>query len=762
MNSDTQQNNPVEPDHQLVLAEMQKKLQRYEEAMTSMASEQEDEDVIDLREYWNILVRRKWTVIISLIVLLIGTLIVTALMTPIYRATTVLQIERDSGKVLEFQNVNAEEAVNAKDFYQTQYELLQSRTLAGRVIDQLGLDESNSLNPDEDQGFISTIISSISGIFAEDEAAVDELPPDLETLFLENLQVEPVKKSRLVRLHYDSTDAEESALVVNTLASGFVDMTLERRFDASTYAKGFLEERIKQVRADLEDSERALLEYNQKRGIINQNDKLGMLMDKLKEMNKTLVGVEAMRIEEESKYQEMLKTTDDSILQILDSSVIQALKQRKTSLQSEYQELLKIYKPAYPKMLQLQNQIDQVNSEISQEVASIRAAIKVQYQAKLREEAKLTESIANTKKEVMSLQNRSTSFQTLKREVDTNRELYDGLLQRMKEVGVAAGVSNNNISIVDRAETPRKKFKPRLIKNLAIAFALGLFGGVLLAFLFESLDDTIKTAADLEKLIHKPVLGAIPRVRSTELVDVDDIPLFAYDSPTSAFAEAYRSMRTALMFSTTEGAPKILHFTSVNAGEGKTTTAVSTAINFTQTGGNVLLIDADLRNPSLHKIFRLPNNTGLTNYLSGEVKPADVAQKTDIDRLYVISSGPIPPNPAELLSGGKMTDLVSLGASRFDYVVIDSPPVLGLADALILADISQATLLVACANSTRTGAIEAGLKRLQHSRAHILGTVLTKYEMNKSGYGYNYNYSYEYGAGAGSDSADQQSTTIRS
>ena len=760
MNSDPSQNNPVEPDHQLVLAEMKKKLQRYEEAMTSMATEQEDEDVIDLREYWNILVRRKGTVFISLIVLLIGTLIATAMMTPIYRATTVLQIERDSGKVLEFQNVIADEAVNAKDFYQTQYELLQSRTLAGRVIDQLGLQESNSLNPQEDKGFLASLISSIKGVFEEDETADDELPPDLETLFLDNLTVQPVKKSRLVRLHYDSPNAEESTLVINTLASGFIDMTLERRFDASTYAKGFLEERIKQVRADLEDSERELVEYNQKRGIINQDDKLGILMGKLKEMNKTLVAVEAMRIEKESTYQEMLKTTDASMSQILDSPVIQALKARKTTLQTEYQELLKVYKPAYPKMVQLRNQIDQVNSEIAQEIGSIRSAVKAKYQAKVREEIKLTESIANTRKEIISLQQRSTNFQTLKREVDTNRELYDGLLQRMKEVGVAAGVSNNNISIVDRAEVPSKKFKPKLLKNLAIALALGLFGGVLLAFLFESLDDTIKTTADLEKLIDKPVLGAIPRISSKEVSDIDDLALYAYESPTSAFAEAYRSMRTALMFSTTEGAPKVLHFTSGNAGEGKTTTAVSTAINFTQTGGNVLLIDADLRNPSLHKIFALPNNAGLTNYLSGDVKPSDIAQSTEVKHLYVISSGPIPPNPAELLSGGKMKDLISLGTKRFDYVVIDSPPVLGLADALILADISQATLMVVSANSTRNGAIEAGLKRLQHSRAHIIGTVLTKFEMNKSGYGYDYNYSYEYGTG--SEAADQRSSTVRS
>ncbi|MEM1154955.1 MAG: polysaccharide biosynthesis tyrosine autokinase [Pseudomonadota bacterium] len=738
--------NEVHPDQALVVAQMRQQLSHYEERIESLSAERTDidDDLIDVREYWAILVRRQRTVFATVVLLLIGTLIVTSLMEPVFRATTVLQIERESGKVLEYQSLTAEEAANTKDFYQTQYELLKSRTLARRVIDQLGLQTAGAFSEDE-QGILELIKSLPSTIFRSQEQEEADDYVDLEKLFLENLTVQPIKNSRLVTLHYESPSPEEAAIVANTLASSFVNMNLERRFDASTYAKGFLEERIKQVRADLEDSEKAMVDYTQSRGIINHEDKLGILTEKLKEMNRAQVQVEAQRIEAESQYQEMLVATTDSLAQMLESPVIQSLKAKRSDLQFEYKELGKIYKPAYPKMTQIQEQLVEIDREIGLEIAEIRNGIQVKYQSKLREEAKLADSIEATRDEILGLQQRSTDFQTLKREVETNRELYDGLLQRMKEVGVTAGVATNNISVIDVAEVPRVKYKPSLGTNLAIALVLGVFGGVLLAFLFDTLDDTVKAGSDLEKLIDKPVLGVIPLVTSRELGE-GGLSLFAHSNPTSGFAEAYRSMRTALMFSTAHGAPKVLHFTSMNASEGKTTTAISVAVNFVQTGSKVLLIDADLRNPSLHRVFDVRNDTGLTNYLAGDAQPAGVTRATAIKDLFVLPSGPIPPNPAELLTGGKMVELARLGSERFDYVFIDSPPLLGLADALILADVASATLLVAAAGSTRTGGIEAGLKRLRHTRTNILGTVLTKFPMDKANYGYDYHYSYSYGA----------------
>jgi polysaccharide biosynthesis transport protein len=747
-------NEPVAPDQQLALADMQQQLARYEKAFANLAPQpaEADDDFIDLRELWNMLVRRRWTIIITAAVILVVTAIATAMMTPIYRATTVLQIERESGKVLEFQEVTAEESASARDFYQTQYELLQSRTLARRVIDQLGLEEV----PVKEPGAIANMVAGIKDfVFGEQEEG-EELPPNLESQFLLNLTVQPVSNSRLVRLHYDSPNREQAALIVNTVARAYVDMNLERRFEASTYAKSFLEDRIQQVRADLEDSERALVEYTQARGIINQEDKQEILMEKLREMNRAQVETESERIEAESQYQEMLTASPDSLAQALDSQVIQGLKDRRTELQTEYQESLKIYKPDYPKMQQLMEQIEQVDAEIVMEISHIRDGIRIKYQAKLREEAKLAESIAATREEILSLNARSTDFQTLKREVDTNRELYDGLLQRMKEVGVAAGVANNNISVVDKAEVPRGKHKPKPLMNMLLALVLGGFAGAALAFLFEMLDDTVKSGADLEKLLDKPVLGIIPKLAGKNAPEGEQVALQCYTEPTSALAEAHRSMRTALMFSTAEGLPKVLHFTSASAGEGKTTTAVNTAITLAQTGSKVLLIDGDLRNPSLHKVFARPNDNGLTNYLTGDAEPSRVTQQTGVENLFVMASGPIPPNPAELLHGARMLDLTTLAAKRFDYVVLDGPPLLGLADALLLADVARATLLVAAAGQARNGGVEAAIKRLSHSRANVLGSVLTKFDLNKSSYGYggDYAYAYSYSYGAGPDSRE--------
>lgn len=459
-------------------------------------------------------------------------------------------------------------------------------------------------------------------------------------------------------------------------------------------------------------------------------------------------------MEAQSVYNEMQAGGVYGFTRVMENPVIQTHKQTLAVLESEYEENLKIYKPAYPKMVQLKSNIDELNEEIESEVSNIQNAVKSDYKAAVREEAMLKSNISDLKKQILEMQAGSTEFQVLKRDVDTNRELYDGLLQRMKEVDVTAGIGTNNISVVDPAEVPKSAYKPNMKKNLMLAVVLGLFGGIGLAFLFEHLDDTIKSGVDLEKLTGLAVLGIIPEINRQQ-DGVESVALMTQDEPTSNLAEAYRSVRTALTLSTASGSPKVLHLTSSGPGEGKTTSALAMAIAYTQAGSNVLLIDADLRNPSLHKEMGLSNEVGLTNYLVADYKPSQVVQQTGVANLWVLPTGPIPPNPAELLSSGKMVDFVTTAAKKFDMVIIDSPPVLGLADALVLANMSQATVLVVDAGVTRNGSIEGSMQRLKRARSNIIGTLLVKYGQGSSGYGYDYHYNYNYYGYGGDETSDE-------
>ena len=480
----------------------------------------QDEDVIDLREYWNVLVRRRATIFTVAVIAVIAALIATYTTTPIYRASVLLQIETESNKVVEFGAVTSDGSSgswDSKDFYETQYELLRSRSLATRVIDQLGLRSSETFAPKAEESFIADLKKTVAGWLSHDprsaapiSAATDDIGdpgPKIEGAFLGRLTVSPVKNSRLVTVSFDGPNPEEAAAIANSVAENYVSTTLERRYDAASYAKTFLEERIELVRANLEDSERRLIDYAREREIINLDDKLDILMTRLKEMSSQQVTAEAQRIAAEADYQQMSRERSGRTTEVLESPVIQKLKERQAELEAEYQEKLKVFKPGYPKMQQLAQQIADVKRTMAQESATIGSATRATYEAKVAQEAKLAATINAIKSEILALQDRSTDYQTMKREVDTNRELYDGLLQRMKEVGVVAGIGTNNISIVDPAEVPLAAFKPSLRKNLSIALALGLFGGVALAFLLETLDDSVKSSEDVEKRIDAPILG---------------------------------------------------------------------------------------------------------------------------------------------------------------------------------------------------------------------------------------------------------------
>jgi len=701
-----------------------------------------DEDEINLRDLWMVLVRRRWVVMLFAFVVIVSVVIGTFLSTPLYRASLTLQIDRETAKVLQFQDVQPLEGFNERDFYQTQYELLKSRTLVRRVIDELNLDRVNAFTDDVSApSGIGWLKASITGLLTSEEESTRNIQSSEDRwvdAFLSRLNVSPIKNSRLVNLHFDSASPELAARIVNIYARNFISMNLERRFDSASYAKSFLEDRLSDVKARLEDSEKKLINFARENEIINLSNQENINTQKLRTFNNAVAKAEEKRIASESKFQQLLQAKTESISEFLSSSLIQQLKQTRAKHLADYQDKLKIYKPAYPAMLQLKEQIAEIENQIEEEIGNIRDALKTKYLIDLEEEKKLKASLETLKMEVLALQDRSIRYNILKREVDTSRELYEGLLQRMKEVGVAGGVSTNNVFVVDAAEVPRGKYKPKVSLNVVLAVMVGLMGGVFLAFLIDYLDDTIKHPDDLERRLQVSVLGMIPQIQLLE--EQSELGLQSHFEPASILAEAYRSARTSLMLSTSEGAPKVLLVTSSAANEGKTTSAINLATVFAQMDKKVLLMDCDLRNPSVHQMLGHPNHLGLSNYLTGDASPVDISSATEIENLFVITAGPVCPNPAELLASDKMKDLLILASEKFDFVIMDGPPVLGLADALVLSHLAKGTALVAEMGGTRQQQLESTVKRLRSANSNIVGGILTKVKFSDGYYGNYYYY----------------------
>lgn len=686
---------------------------------------------------------RVWVLSIASATVLIAAAL-TILMTPIYRATSSIQIDRETVDVVNLKGVQAEQDPFADDFYQTKYELLASRSLAERVVQSLNLSENKSFQ---------TALPGIRGnveklIFGEQkiEIATDadqRRLSDVDAL-LRGVTIAPVRGSRIVRISFDHANSALAMKIANTYAQVFITDNLDRRYEATSYARSFLEDRLKQLKVKLEDSEKQLVRYAEKEGIINIGEDKNLALVDLESINAKLAEVHAARVKAELLWKRAQATDGFGLKEILSSPTIQDNRKQRANLSAQYQQKLAIFKPAFPDMVQLRNQIQELDSQAETEIYSIKSAIESTYLATLQEEKSLQAQLVQTKIDVTSQRNSSIDYTILKRETDTNRTLYDGLLQRYKEIGVAGAVGNNNISIVDSAILPTIPQSPNMAKNLGLGFVLGMMLGLGAAFARDYFDDSFKSPADIERSIGLNVLGVVPK--PSHGFEVDDELLNAR----SGMSEAIRSLRTGLQFATSDGLPKTMLVTSSKASEGKTTTSIALAKSLASIGMNVLLIDADLRSSSVHRKLGCSNQVGLSNYLAGKKTAQEVVQTTDVKGLYVMPSGPTPGNPAELLSGSGMTSLLKICMKSFNFIIIDGPPILGLADAPLLASVARATLLVVAASETRRNTTRIALRRLQMARGNVIGALLCKFDAHQAGDGYGYGYSgydyYSYGA----------------
>lgn len=693
-----------------------------------------------IRQAWRILLRRKWIIAGIVIACLLVGIILALTSQRIFAATVTIEIAREAEQVIDLGEDQRPRLGGDMEFYQTQYALLKSRALAQAVVRDLRL-ASN-------QDFLTGYGKTDPETLPEKRAARENMATNL---VLANTHVVPVRMSSVVNVRFESPSPEMAAKVANSLSSNFIEFNLARRYEASSYARNFLQNQLEQVRQRLEDSERQAVAYATRNQLINiaptvtkpgePQQEQSLVTASLAAANEALGQARTARVTAESR----LRARPDQPAEMLTNPTINSLREQKATLSAQYQKLLSDFGPEYPPVKATRAQLAELDRQLATESTRIRGTVggdaSSQYKAALAAENALAARVEQLKSGVLDQRSRAIQYNIFQRDVDTNRALYDALLQRYKEVGIAGGIGANNISIVDRALVPTTPVSPSLPFNILVSLLLGITLGVVAALLLEQFDESAIVPADFQNKLGIPLIGTVPAIGA------DSQPLDLLSDPKSPMSEAYFSVLTGLQLSTAHGMPKSLLVTSTQPSEGKSTTAYALALSMAKLGKRVLLIDADMRNPSIHKSLGIENRAGLSNLLSGEGTISQNAVSTGRANLTVLTAGPIPPNPAELLAGDNLERVLGEASEKFDHLILDAPPVLGLADAPLLARSVEATVFVLEARRTRTGQARHALHRMLAVRAAIIGAILTKFEAQAEGYGYGYGYEYDYGSG---------------
>lgn len=700
--------------------------------------ERSDDDLRRLLlELLRIGLKRKWLILaIALVAVAIGGAR-SLMVTPLYYATARIQIEAQNLKIVEGGQVEQPDTGDA--FLRTQIELLRSTAVAQRVAKLAGLADEHDFFRPRSVSIMQTVRSVLSGASANEDAEPNKAQLEASAAWIvsANSAVRPVPGSRLVDITYSDTSSDRAARVANAYADAFIALNLEKRLQVNVYAKAFLEDQLGQLKIRLEDSEKAALAFAEKEEFVVMGEKASIAEANLSAANASLGGLIAERIKTEQLWRQVETVDAINLPQFLLNPVIQGLRSARNALDTEYKEKLQTFKPGYPAMMQISNRMKEIDRQIATEVLAIKASHKGAYEQSVRQENEMRTRIETLRVETLDLQRRSIQYNNLRREATTIRTLYEGLLQRHKEVDVAGGMGANNIFVVDRASPPGGPSAANLMRALLMSLMVGLGGGYGAAYLLERLDDAVRAPEEIEQLTGLPTLGVIPDVgEEAERVLLD---------PRSGIAEAYRSLCTALQFATEGGLPKSLLVTSAAPGEGKSVTSLAIARHFANMGLRVLLVDADLRNPSMHRKLGLDHSIGLSSYLSNEMSPPETFQATDLPSLTFMASGPLPTNAADLLGGPRLLSLLSVGMETFDLIVLDSPPIMGLADGPLLSNAAAATILVVSAGQTRSGQVRGAIKRLRFARGPVIGAALTRFDASRTSYGDAYGYGYGYG-----------------
>jgi len=725
-----------------------------------------DEPLFSLAESWRILRRHQWLIVGVLGATLLGALIYSLTRTPLYTAQATVLIERQPPRVLKAQEDTQPVTVDyysAQDYYKTQYEVLRSRDLAATALRDSGLD--SELAAAAKKITAENNKSVAAGIAAQPteaaKTASSEANRGLIGEYLSMLTVTPVPGTSLVRVGFSTPDPKLSAQLANIHTTAYTRYGTEMRSKANQDALDFLQKKLLDLKERVEKSEAGLNAYRKQKGIISIDDKENLVADRLSDLNNRLTEAEAERIGLEAQVQLVRRGSYDALPTIAASTMVQGLKGELSRLQSEYSQLAKEFKPGYPRLdkvkAQLENVEKQLNSEIGTEARRVESALI----AARGKEKELRSRLEEQKRATLDLKDSAVQYAILAREVDTNRQLYDSVLQRLKEMGVAAEVRLSNVYVMEKAEAPSAPSYPRRERTLLLGLVFGLAGGIGLAFLLDRLDNTIKTPAESELYLHLPNLAVIPDFVKLNGNQGGYLPhhmrkligkevshnhqgqgkeLILDHHPLSIIAESYRSLRTSLLLSRAAERPRSLLFTSATRHEGKTATAVNTAIMFAQSGLRTLLIDADLRRPRCHRVLSMEKELGLTELLTGHVQADQVIRATSTENFFFLSSGSLPPNPAELLGSNKMLEVIQELSAKFDCVMFDSPPVLPVTDAVLIARNVDGVVLIVDSQNTAKQLIREVRSKLVNFQAKILGVVLNRVDTQRVGYAQYYSH----------------------
>ncbi|MGA2645140.1 MAG: polysaccharide biosynthesis tyrosine autokinase [Candidatus Sulfotelmatobacter sp.] len=716
-----------------------------------------------LGEYIRVLAKRKWTVLACLLTIFSLVAIASLKMTPVYEASGSIAINKPDSGLVNFNN----SPTFSVEYYdptemETEVKILQSDLLALQVVKELALDRRPEYG-----GKTAPLPSSL-------DLAPDPLQADtgrttsLLSSFRSNLKVALAPNTHIIEVHYRSPDKDLAAQVVNTLMTTYTENNFKSRFDSTMQASDWLSKQLVDLQMKVETSQEKLVHYQKEHEILGIDEKQNITTAKLDELNKALTSAESERMDKESVYRLVQAGDTETIASAasnLDaagagstqaSTLLDNLRAKEAELKIQAAELSTQFGPSYPKLAQINNQLKEIDTQLLAETKKVGGKIKGQYMAALQRENMLHDALEKQKQEANKLNESAIEYSLLKRDLDTNRQLYEGLLEKLKQAGVSAGLRSNNFRIVDVARVPMSPIEPNIPRNLSFAFILGLTSGVGLAFLLEGLDNTVRTTEQAQMISGLPPLGIIPLGSRTaregacskRLViasSKEAVELITQVRPQSQMAESYRALRTSLLLSNLGAPPKVIMVTSALPQEGKTTTSINCAVVLAQKGIRVLLIDADLRRPSIHKTLGMGPRSGLSNVLTGSATlEGAITRSTILTNLDILPAGTPPPNPAELLASTNMRDVLDQLRGRYDHIVVDTPPTLSVTDAVVLSPRADAIVLVIRSGQTTKQALRRSRDILMQVNAKVSGVLLNAVDLSSPDYYYYYEYQGKY------------------